>query len=218
MVGTSPVILASKGCCPGGAGEGTLGRREENNVKNSSSKSTIVLSVLVFVVLAALAMMAWDKAEPEQTEGQFLGQAAESGSESKMVLIPAGHFMMGSESDIDTKPVGKVSVDAFYMDQTEVTQEFYEKIIGENPSRILGRKDPGEQVTWLDAIKFCNARSKSEGLEVCYDMETRTCNFEANGYRLPTEAEWEYACRAGEEGNYYFGSHPSKLKANGWFK
>lgn len=183
------------------------------NTKNSSS-STIVLLIPFFVVLAALAMMACNKAEPEQASGQ----AEESGSEIKMILIPAGHFMMGSERDIDTKPVAKVSVDAFYMDATEVTQEIYEKIIEENPSRILGRKDPVEQVTWLDAIKFCNARSKSEGLEVCYDMETRTCNFEANGYRLPTEAEWEYACRAGEEGNYYFGSDPSKLKANGWFK
>jgi len=183
------------------------------NTKNSSS-STIVLLIPFFVVLAALAMMACNKTEPEQASGQ----AEESGSEIKMILIPAGHFMMGSERDIDTKPVAKVSVDAFYMDATEVTQEIYEKIIEENPSRILGRKDPVEQVTWLDAIKFCNARSKREGLEVCYDMETRTCNFEANGYRLPTEAEWEYACRAGEEGNYYFGSDPGKLKANGWFK
>lgn len=175
---------------------------------------------LIAIVVAVILVQRRNMVEKlDETADQVpREETSELSSEIKMVLIPAGEFSMGNEDDIDSKPVHKVSVDAFYMDEHEVTQEIYEKIMGENPSRILGEKDPVEQMTWLNAIKFCNARSEHEGLQPCYDLETRICDFEANGYRLPTEAEWEYACRAGKTWNYYFGRDAGKLKANGWFK
>ena len=136
-----------------------------------------------------------------------------------MVTIPGGEFMMGSnDGGIDTKPAHQVKVDGFLMDQSEVTQEIYEKITGTNPSRRKYPKNPVEQVTWTAAVKFCNARSSKEGLKPCYDTNTWTCDFFANGYRLPTEAEWEYACRSGSTSQFYYGENPDELRSFAWFE
>ncbi len=140
----------------------------------------------------------------------------ESGVE--IILVPGGWFTIGDkQGGMDEKP-HRVYVDSFYIDKYPVTQEEYEKVMGENPSKRKGRKNPVEQVRWSDAVRYCNARSRSEGLQPCYDLETWECNFDANGYRLPTEAEWEYACRAGTKTRYSFGDDPRKLKHYGWFK
>jgi formylglycine-generating enzyme required for sulfatase activity len=139
-------------------------------------------------------------------------------SGAEMVYLPAGSFMMGdAKGALDEKP-HKVSVDAFYIDKYEATQEHYQKIVGSDYSRWKNKKAPVEQVTWAAAVKYCNARSKAEGLTPCYDTKTWKCDSAANGYRLPTEAEWEYAARAGTATSYFFGSNPSALPNFGWAK
>ncbi|MGQ9573765.1 MAG: formylglycine-generating enzyme family protein [Thermoguttaceae bacterium] len=135
-----------------------------------------------------------------------------------MVLIPAGEFLMGSSAQVDSQPPHKVSVGSFYMDKYEVTQELYEKLMGKNPSRRRDPKQPVERVRWREAIAFCNARSAAEGLKPCYDVMTGACDFAADGYRLPTEAEWEYACRGGSDREYCFGDDPQSLTRYAWFK
>jgi formylglycine-generating enzyme required for sulfatase activity len=133
-----------------------------------------------------------------------------------MVLIPGGTFIMGDKSDVDAPP-HEVAVSSFFMDTNLVTQQFYQKIIGNNPSRWKAGNNPVEQVRWSDAVQFCNHRSQLEGLQPCYDPTTWKCNFHANGYRLPTEAEWEYACRAGAATTFFFGDNSSQLGDYAWF-
>jgi formylglycine-generating enzyme required for sulfatase activity len=140
-----------------------------------------------------------------------------------MIVVPAGYFEMGNaRGHNDEKPVHKVWVDSFLMDKTEMTQAVWEKIGTDeamsNPSPIQGPDLPVNNVTWRAAALFCNARSRYEGLKPCYDENDATkCNFDADGYRLPTEAEWEYACRAGTTTDYSFGNDVRKLGDYGWF-
>ncbi len=139
-------------------------------------------------------------------------------SGAEMAYLSGGSFTMGdAKGALDEKP-HKVSVDAFYIDKYEATQEHYQKIVGSDYSRWKSKKAPVEQVTWAAAAKYCNARSKAEGLTPCYDTKTWKCNFAANGYRLPTEAEWEYAARADTTTSYSFGNSASALPSFGWAK
>jgi formylglycine-generating enzyme required for sulfatase activity len=140
----------------------------------------------------------------------------------KMVLLPAGSFTMGSRTGPEHEtPAHTVWIDSFLMDIHEVSQEEYEKLGAieafPNPSHFKGADLPVEQVTWPQAARFCNARSRLEGLKPCYNEDTAACDFQADGYRLPTEAEWEYACRAGSDTDYPFGSDARKLGDFAWF-
>jgi len=136
---------------------------------------------------------------------------------AQMVVVPGGWFEMGDARGADDeKPVHRVWVDGFLMDRFEVTQKQYEELMTANPSHFKGADRPVEQISWANAALFCNARSRAEGLEPCYDEETGECHFNASGYRLPTEAEWEYACRAGTSGSYFFGPDASRLDRYAW--
>ncbi|MDP2899170.1 MAG: formylglycine-generating enzyme family protein, partial [bacterium] len=112
----------------------------------------------------------------------------------KFRRIQPGSFMMGSEKGWDDEtPVHKVTLTrGFYMGVYEVTQEEWEKVMGSNPSEFKGPKNPVETVSWHDAQEFARRLSQKENVT----------------YRLPTEAEWEYACRAGTTTEFYWGDDP----------
>jgi formylglycine-generating enzyme required for sulfatase activity len=139
-----------------------------------------------------------------------------------MVRISGGTFTMGSpdtepDSYNDERPQHSVTVSGFFMGIYEVTQGEYRAVMGNNPSYFTGDNLPVETVSWYDAIAYCNALSRREGLTPAYTRsgDTVTWNRGANGYRLPTEAEWEYACRAGTTTPYYTGSSVDNA---GWYR
>jgi len=129
----------------------------------------------------------------------------------EMVLIEGGEYEMGNNNgNNDEKPVHSVSVDSFWMGKYPVTQKEWLQIMKNNPSRFKGDWHPVEMVSWVEAIAFCNKISERDGYDLAYQVLNKsvTCDFTKNGYRLPTEAEWEYAARGGavSEGFSYSGS------------
>lgn len=122
-------------------------------------------------------------------------------------LIPAGEFVMGSPSNeadrfSEEGPQRTVKLTKpFYMGVTEVTQAQYQRVMGSNPSFWKGDNLPVERVRWNDATEFCRRMSQLTGLTIT----------------LPTEAQWEYACRAGTTTPYYFGSNANQLGDYAWF-
>ena len=169
---------------------------------------------------------------------------AQSGA-SDFVRIPAGSFQLFDRVE------NQITVSltrAFFICDHEVTQKEYKNIMGTNPSKFKANPEKGEiqenrpveDVSWFDAIEYCNRRSVKEGLAPCYKINGSTdpgkwgnrqslsddyvvCDFTANGYRLPTEAEWEYAARAGNSSlslykNVYSGTDDeSKLDDYAWY-
>jgi formylglycine-generating enzyme required for sulfatase activity len=124
----------------------------------------------------------------------------------EFVLIPAGTFKMGSNTgDPDERPVHEVTISkAFYMGKYEVTQGQWQAVMGTNPSAVPGDANrPVEQVAWNDAQMFIGRLNAMEG---------------GQRYRLPTEAEWEYAARAGSPRIYGFGNDPKQLGEYAWYR
>jgi formylglycine-generating enzyme required for sulfatase activity len=160
--------------------------------------------LVLMVVLAA----GCGKSESVPPEGGDAGEA--------MARVSAGTFTMGDGRADETPHT--VTVSAFLIDRYPVTQALYEQVMGVNPSKRKDPKAPVERTQWTDAVRFCNACSERDGLTPCYDLTTWECHFDADGYRLPTEAEWEYACRAGGTGKYCFGDDERELPHYAWLK
>ena len=137
-----------------------------------------------------------------------------------MVSLSGGSFKMGNDhGNPDESPIHLVTVSAFDMDQYPVTHDMFARVQLPDPSHWQENpKTPVERIRWRDAKQYCNERSRLEGLTPCYNEKTPNweCDYSANGFRLPTEAEWEYAAKAGADGPYDFGSQAS-LSQYAWF-
>jgi formylglycine-generating enzyme required for sulfatase activity len=137
-----------------------------------------------------------------------------------MVLINGGTYTRGSLADEYDRDFDElqhqVTVSSFYIGIYQVTQREYQRIMRVNPSHFKGNNLPVENISWYDAIEFCNRLSRRHGLTPAYiiDGENLFWNRNANGYRLPTEAEWEYACRAGTNTPFNTGNNITTDEAN----
>jgi formylglycine-generating enzyme required for sulfatase activity len=171
--------------------------RRPKGPQGFSAKENIMRNVLFALAFALCAAAAFGQNAP---------------APAGMVWVEGGTFLMGSTGgDDDEGPVHAVTVRGFYMGEYQVTQGEWRDVMGSSPSRFKGDPLPVEQVSWFEAVEYCNKRSVREGLVPAYggSGENITCDFDAPGYRLPTEAEWEYAARGGNKdpaGYEYAGS------------
>jgi formylglycine-generating enzyme required for sulfatase activity len=132
---------------------------------------------------------------------------------SEMLEIPEGEIIL---RDDRIKNTWKVDIKTFLLAKYPVTQQLYYQITNKSPSAFKGAKKPVEMVSWKDAVTFCNILSVYAGITPCYIFDKKediTFNPKAKGYRLPTEAEWEYACKAGTAGPLY-----NELDKIAWYK
>lgn len=193
--------------------------------------TAVFLSVLLILSLTACGQQETSRQENMQSESNTnrtqdtdmqngSTQVQETDIEDGFIRITGGSFLMGSPEDeawrSDDETQHSVTVSDFYMSPYEVTQKEYEDAMGNNPSSFSGDDLPVESVSWLDAVSYCNVRSQQEGLTSVYVIDGQNVSWDrsADGYRLPTEAEWEYACRAGTTTPFYMENSPSAEEAN----
>ncbi len=169
------------------------------------------------VVAALAALLAWS-GEPLGIWEDELKDLLE------MIALPGGTFVMGSPEDEpgrdDDEVQHQVAVSPFLMSRTTVTRGEYRRIMGlDDAPGSGGDEHPVTEVSWLDAVRFCNRLSKEAGRPACYRIWGRTVRWvrDTGGYRLPTEAEWEYAARAGTESRWSFGDDEARLGGFAWF-
>lgn len=179
--------------------------------------------LLIFLTLAIVVIVSACSKDKPETNGIMK-------TNDNMILVKGGTF-----TNTKSNYYGEsAALSDFYIGQYEVTQKEWIEIMGSNPSTFKGDNLPIETVSWYDAVEYCNKRSIKEGLEPFYNIDknkkdpdnkndidtikwTVTINPEANGYRLPTEAEWEYAAGGGQESKSYTYSGSYDVEDVAWY-
>ncbi|MDW3646233.1 MAG: SUMF1/EgtB/PvdO family nonheme iron enzyme [Bacteroidia bacterium] len=201
-------------------------------MKSRHIQTGISLLILLFILMLAYNFFLKPRSAAEEDyssidtllpDKEFLKQIPES-----LVFVQGGRYKMGGmgrETEYDEFPIHPVILNNFLMGKQEVTFEEYDQFCEENSLPKVrdagwGRgKHPVINVSWFDAIRYCNWFSKKEGLESVYIMGEGYggTNFQANGYRLPTEAEWEYAASEGKLGKKQLYSGSKLMAEVGWY-
>lgn len=159
--------------------------------------------IALHIALACALQSAWSGHPPAETES---------------VSIRKGCFQMGADrGEPGERPVHEVCVDAFRMDRTEVTNARFRSVMGSNPHEDDSSCFIWEDGRWRQAVLPATFRSPSRPA-VCVDYEQARSYCAKKGGRLPTEAEWEYAAKAGTPGRWYWGEHPESAAANAWYR
>lgn len=198
-------------------------------MKENSPTGRAVIMKLKFIFIVAMSALLSSVLSAEDNFEKLLESYKNVASESLFAEREKKQLAMIIDNTFLDGAMIAVPGENYSMLKTEVTQEFYEFIMGENPSFFGGEKNlPVERVSWYDAVVFCNKLSEKKGLEPVYSVNGETdvskwkdespeilWNEKANGYRLPTEAEWQYAAKGGQEFKY---SGSDNLAEVGWYK
>lgn len=174
----------------------------------------------VWIILSLVLITAGARVNASEQVGENKPVAVAS----DMILVEGGTFLMGDtfgDGEPEEQPVHQVTLRSFYIGKYEVTNQEYAVFCLET-ARNGGWATwncPAIYASWYDAVSYCNWRSEREGLQPAYSGTGKdiVCNFTANGYRLPTEAEWEYAARGGKESRGYMYSGSNLANEVGWY-
>lgn len=188
---------------------------------NRANRISLALSLLIICWVLASPVFAQEVVFPLQKSKIITIPPA--GVILDLVYIRPGRFDMGSsdEEDIaddDELPLHGVTIEyPLYVGKYEVTQAQWKAVMRKNPAYFPGDTRPVELVTWYDCVRFCNRLSRKLGYPECYNELTGECNLQSGGFRMPTEEEWEYICRAGTSTFYSFGDDEIRLLEFGYF-
>ncbi len=176
---------------------------KQGKLETQSAIALVVGVVLVLVLAGGLAMIGYQRAADRQqlSEPQQVLEVISNSVGMQLVKLPAGRFVMGDDQP-GRGPAREVKVSSIYISAHEVTQAQWVAVMGFNPSEYQDPRRPVENITWLETQAFLEELNRQEG---------------TNKYRLPTEAEWEYAARAGSEAQYFFGDDVGQLRRYAWF-
>ncbi|MFA9375852.1 MAG: formylglycine-generating enzyme family protein [Lachnotalea sp.] len=179
-------------------------------MRNSLKRFKIANLLFIFILIGLIGIFSLGfiksihKTSAINVASKELSIVLGDGITMEFVCIDSGSFLMGSyeeEGDSDETPRHKVTITKpFYIGKYEVTQEQWEKVMGNNPSELKGEKNPVDTVSWNDCIEFTEELKTITGRE----------------FTLPTEAQWEYACRAGTTTKWFFGDDENNADLYGW--